>query len=83
MKETSPGFVAVVGTFWGQKVKGQGHSGRWPENLVNTTSQKANKWNCCTQFSVADGSWMCWFHFGVKRSKVKVTLDWDITGDCS
>ena len=22
--------------FWGQKAKGKGHSGQWPENLVNT-----------------------------------------------
>jgi len=30
----------VLITFSGQKVKGQGHSMQWPENIVNTISQK-------------------------------------------
>ena len=34
------GFIDVLIRFWGQKVKGQGHSQQWPENLVNTISQQ-------------------------------------------
>ena len=37
------GFVDALISFWGQKVKGQGHSRQWPENPVNAISHKPVK----------------------------------------
>ena len=34
------GFVDMLIRFWSQKVKDQGHSRQWHENLMNTISQK-------------------------------------------
>jgi len=37
------GLMCVLLSFWGQKVKGQGHNKQWPEKLVSTISQKTNE----------------------------------------
>jgi len=51
MKGISPNFghrcILVrrcADSFWGQRVKSHGHSRQWPEEFVNTISQKNNYW---------------------------------------
>jgi len=68
------GFIDVPIRFWGQKVKGQGHSRQWPRtpcacNIFVTV------WDNFTKISshMYLGQEAYWLGLQVKRSKVKVT----------